>query len=210
MGGTKGIGWTGYTMGTEWRAGAEGVYTEGNIDKDLGFTGFTQGTLILVNGIMARVMALVFKLVLIGVAMLGNSSPGLNMDLVTIISGMEINIVENILETKFMDSEWHEGRKQGYGMYTFRSGDAKCGEWDYGTLRTPLPPLTDAILRAVQDARKTAANAIKQVNKVVLAANRAATAARVAAVRAVQNRMDGKFCDTIVYKTKREEVRVTP
>lgn len=53
-------------------------------------------------------------------------------------------------------------------------------------------------------ARKTAENAIKlrrvdgQVNKAVIAANRAATAARVAAVKAVQNRMDGKFCDTHV------------
>ena len=56
----------------------------------------------------------------------------------------------------------------------------------------------------MQAARKTAANAInlrrvdEQVNMAVLAANRAATAARVAAVRAVQNRMDGKFCDTDV------------
>ncbi|KAB2083092.1 hypothetical protein ERO13_A05G233600v2 [Gossypium hirsutum] len=102
------------------------------------------------------------------------------------------------------EGSWHEGQKQGYGMYTFRSGDTKCGEWDSGTLKTSLPPLTDAILRAVQAARKAAGNAIKlrrvdeQVNKAVLAANRAATAARVAAVRAVQNQMDGKFCYTDV------------
>jgi hypothetical protein len=38
----------------------------------------------------------------------------------------------------------------------------------------------------------------EQVHKVVMAANRAATAARVAAIKAVQNRMDGKFCDTYV------------
>ena len=56
----------------------------------------------------------------------------------------------------------------------------------------------------MQAARKTAENAIKvrrvddQVNKAVIAGNRAATAARVAAVKAVQNRMDGKFCDTDV------------
>lgn len=37
------------------------------------------------------------------------------------------------------------------------------------------------------------------VNKAVHAANRAATAARVAAVKAVQNRIDGKFCDTNVW-----------
>lgn len=34
-----------------------------------------------------------------------------------------------------------------------------------------------------------------QVNKAVAAANRSATAARVAAVKAVQNRTDGRFCD---------------
>lgn len=55
-----------------------------------------------------------------------------------------------------------------------------------------------------QGARRTAEKAInlrrvdEQVNKAVMAANRAATAARVAAVKAVQNRMDGKFCDTSV------------
>jgi hypothetical protein len=55
-----------------------------------------------------------------------------------------------------------------------------------------------------QAARKTAENAINlkwvedQVNNAVIAANKAATAARVAAVKAVQNRMDGKFCETFV------------
>lgn len=99
------------------------------------------------------------------------------------------------------EGSWHEGRKQGYGMYTFRNRDTRCGEWDGGTLKTPQPLLTDAVLRAVQGARKAAENAIQQtrvdeqVNKAVLAANRAATAARVAAIKAVQNRMDGKFCD---------------
>ncbi|OIT30200.1 PREDICTED: uncharacterized protein LOC109210325 [Nicotiana attenuata] len=103
------------------------------------------------------------------------------------------------------EGSWHEGRKQGYGMYTFRNGDTRCGEWDSGNLKTPLPPLTHAVLRAVQAARKAAENAIKlrrvdeQVNKAVMAANRAATAARVAAIKAVQNQMDGKFCDTNYY-----------
>ncbi|KAB1205347.1 Phosphatidylinositol 4-phosphate 5-kinase 1 [Morella rubra] len=102
------------------------------------------------------------------------------------------------------EGSWHEGRKQGYGMYTFRSGETRCGEWDTGSLKHPLPPLTDTVLRAVQAARRTAENAINlprvddQVNKTVMAANRAAIAARVAAVKAVQNRMDGKFCDTNV------------
>ncbi|KAF5746836.1 hypothetical protein HS088_TW06G01011 [Tripterygium wilfordii] len=102
------------------------------------------------------------------------------------------------------EGSWHEGLKQGYGKYTFRNGDTRCGEWDAGTLKNPLAPLTDAVLRAVQAARKAAENAINlrrvddQVNKAVLGANRAATAARVAAVKAVQNRMDRRFCDTNV------------
>lgn len=102
------------------------------------------------------------------------------------------------------EGSWHEGRKQGYGMYTFRNGEVKCGEWDCGSLKSPLPQLTDSVLRAVQAARKAAENAIhlrrvdEQVNKAVMAANRAATAARVAAVKAVQNRMDGKYHDTEV------------
>ncbi|KAL3504136.1 hypothetical protein ACH5RR_033977 [Cinchona calisaya] len=100
------------------------------------------------------------------------------------------------------EGSWHEGRKQGYGMYTFRNGDKKCGEWDSGNLKIPTLPLNDSVLRAVQAARKTAERSIhiggveERVNKAVMAANRAATAARVAAVKAVQNRIDGKFCDT--------------
>ncbi|XP_022141564.1 MORN repeat-containing protein 1-like [Momordica charantia] len=99
------------------------------------------------------------------------------------------------------EGSWHEGREQGFGMYTFRSSESRCGEWDAGSLKHPLPPLTDIVLAAVQAARKTAENAIKigqvdeEVNKAVMAANRAANAARVAAVKAVQNRMKGKFCD---------------
>ncbi|XP_077250089.1 uncharacterized protein LOC143889680 [Tasmannia lanceolata] len=104
----------------------------------------------------------------------------------------------------FYEGSWHEGRKQGFGMYTFRNGDTRCGEWDCGVLKNPQPPLTDAVVRAVQSARKAAENSIniprvdEQVNRAVIAANRAATAARVAAIKAVQNRMDGKFCDTNV------------
>ncbi|KAL1290560.1 hypothetical protein HN51_059052 [Arachis hypogaea] len=102
------------------------------------------------------------------------------------------------------EGAWHEGRRQGYGLYTFRNGDKRCGEWDSGNLKNNLPTITDAVLRAVQAARKTAEDAVKvdrkddQVNKAVIAANRAATAARVAAVKVVQNRMGGKFCDTHV------------
>ncbi|KAK4767403.1 hypothetical protein SAY86_015153 [Trapa natans] len=99
------------------------------------------------------------------------------------------------------EGSWHEGQKQGTGMYTFRNGERRYGDWDSGNLKSHLPQLSESVVRAVQAARKTAENAIKlhrvddQVSKAVMAANRAATAARVAAVKAVQNRMDGKFCE---------------
>ncbi|CAN4099683.1 unnamed protein product [Withania somnifera] len=92
------------------------------------------------------------------------------------------------------EGSWHEGRKQGYAMYTFRNGCTICGEWASDKLNTQLPQPTDAVLRAVEGARKAQQNAINipkvddQVKKAVTAANRAATAARVAAIKAVQNR----------------------
>ncbi|XP_072977908.1 uncharacterized protein [Typha angustifolia] len=112
--------------------------------------------------------------------------------------------VYNFANGHCYEGSWHEGKKQGFGMYTFRNGDTRSGEWDSGVLKSPLPPSDHAIQRAVQAARKAAENATlvpridEQVNKVVMAANRAATAARVAAIKAVQNRIDGKFCDTYV------------
>jgi len=56
----------------------------------------------------------------------------------------------------------------------------------------------------MQAARNTAESSIhlrrvdEQVNKAVTAANRAATTARVAAIKAVHNRIEGKFCDSDV------------
>lgn len=100
------------------------------------------------------------------------------------------------------EGAWHEGRKQGYGAYSFRNGDAKSGEWDSGNLVTFLPTMSEPVCRAVLAARETAKKAVNrrrvdvQVSRVVAAANKAATAARVAAVRAVQNQMDGKFCQS--------------
>lgn len=69
---------------------------------------------------------------------------------------------------------------------------------------TFIPHLICHSLLCLQAARNASEKAIhvrrvdEQVNKAVMAANRAATAARVAAVKAVQNRIDGKFCDTSV------------
>ncbi|KAG6504427.1 hypothetical protein ZIOFF_036760 [Zingiber officinale] len=99
------------------------------------------------------------------------------------------------------EGSWHEGKKQGYGMYTFRNGDTRCGDWDAGILKMPLCASEPSVQHAVQAAQKAAESSIlvprvdSQVNKAVAAANRAATAARVAAIKAVQNRIDGKFCD---------------
>ncbi|XP_072972747.1 uncharacterized protein [Typha angustifolia] len=102
------------------------------------------------------------------------------------------------------EGSWHEGRRQGFGAYTFRNAETKSGEWDCGVLKIPLLQSDPSVERASQAARKAADDAKllpkveDQVNKAVAAANRAATAARVAAIKAVQNHMDGKFCDTNV------------
>ncbi|KAL5982488.1 hypothetical protein ACLOJK_016561 [Asimina triloba] len=102
------------------------------------------------------------------------------------------------------EGSWHEGRKQGLGFYTFRNSEARCGEWDCGVLKNPYQPSTQAVVHAVQSARKAAEKALglprvdDRVKKAVIAANRAATAARVAAIKAVQNRMDGNLCQADV------------
>ncbi|KAJ6307022.1 hypothetical protein OIU78_022173 [Salix suchowensis] len=159
----------------------------------------------------------VYRLVLMRVAMLVNSSVLSNTALVFTISGMEIDMPENILETKctalvFITSPMatatrDHGMKDGskaVACILSAAATPRCGEWNGGTLKTPSPYLSDAVVRVVQAARKTAERAVhlrrvdELVNKAVHAANRAATAARVAAVKAVQNRMDGKFCETNV------------
>ncbi|PKU69477.1 phosphatidylinositol 4-phosphate 5-kinase 9-like [Dendrobium catenatum] len=100
------------------------------------------------------------------------------------------------------EGSWHEGRRQGFGTYTFRRGEARSGEWNCGALKSPLPFADTNVQRAVQSAREASEKAIilprveEQVNKAVAMANRAATAARVAAIKAVENQMNGKFCNT--------------
>eukprot|EP00250_Pteridium_aquilinum_P020751 c24930_g1_i1 orf=735-2099(-) len=103
------------------------------------------------------------------------------------------------------EGAWHEGKRQGLGMYEFRNGERQGGHWQAGTLQThsshnPLPGVPavaishSKVLHAVQESRRAAAKALQvphvdaRVNKAVAAANRAANAARVAAVRAVQSR----------------------
>eukprot|EP01018_Ginkgo_biloba_P029215 Gb_23248 [translate_table: standard] len=105
------------------------------------------------------------------------------------------------------EGAWHEGRKQGLGMYTFRNSETQSGHWHCGVLEThstqnPQTGLTKGVnhskvLNAVQEARCAAGKAFEvprvddRVNKAIAAANKAATAARVAAVKAVQKRMHG-------------------
>ncbi|PKI77655.1 hypothetical protein CRG98_001938 [Punica granatum] len=101
--------------------------------------------------------------------------------------------------------EFNCGVKHGLGCYHFRNGDRYAGEYFgdkiYGLESTTLPMIIAMRDRSMKVARKAAENVIhlrrvdKQVTKAVMAANRAATAARVAVVKAIQNRMDGKFCD---------------
>ncbi|XP_044476382.1 radial spoke head 10 homolog B-like [Mangifera indica] len=101
------------------------------------------------------------------------------------------------------EGAWHEGRRQGLGMYTFRSGETQYGHWQNGVLDVPstqnphpasLYPVNHfKVLNASQEAQQAAAKAYdvakvdERVNKVVAAANKAAHAARVASVKAVQN-----------------------
>ncbi|XWS35567.1 hypothetical protein CRYUN_Cryun20dG0008200 [Craigia yunnanensis] len=104
------------------------------------------------------------------------------------------------------EGAWHEGRRQGLGMYTFRNGETQSGHWQNGILDVPSTQNTtypvspvavyhSKVLNAVQEARRAAEKAYdvakvdERVNKAVAAANRAANAARVIAVKAVQKQM---------------------
>ncbi|KAI3505260.1 hypothetical protein L1887_27284 [Cichorium endivia] len=98
------------------------------------------------------------------------------------------------------EGAWHEGRRQGFGMYSFRNGDTQLGHWDDGVLSVSPPSISNSkVIKAVEEARRMADKAIggdvveEKVNRAVAAANRAANAARVAAVKAVQRRTDHQY-----------------
>lgn len=103
------------------------------------------------------------------------------------------------------EGAWHEGRRQGLGMYT-RNGKTQCGHWQNGVFYLPssqnqnveLNPVYSSdskVTSAVQEARGAAERAYEaakiddRVSKAIAAANKAANAARVASVKAVQNQM---------------------
>lgn len=96
------------------------------------------------------------------------------------------------------EGSWHEGKRQGFGVYTFRNGDTRSGHWQNGVLdiSPPVPEYRSKVLTAIQEARGAAEKAYdatakmdEKVNMVVISANRAANAARVAAIKAVQRQM---------------------
>ena len=91
----KGIGLMGNMMTMEWKLGLEGVDIEGNIgkdsDMDLVCIGFIPEMFMLVNGLMDKLMAVVFILVRMGVGMLVNSSGVSSTDLGITISGISKN-----------------------------------------------------------------------------------------------------------------------
>ncbi|KAI3961178.1 hypothetical protein MKX01_035764 [Papaver californicum] len=87
--------------------------------------------------------------------------------------------------------EYFGDKIYGFGKYHFSNGHCYERSWQEGGICSPLSLARNAAENAIHLPRVD-----EQVNKVVTAANRAATAASVAAIKAVQNRMDGKFCDT--------------
>ncbi|KAJ6706056.1 PHOSPHATIDYLINOSITOL-4-PHOSPHATE 5-KINASE RELATED [Salix purpurea] len=111
------------------------------------------------------------------------------------------------------DGAWHEGRRQGLGMYTFRNGETQSGHWqngilDVSTAENGNPGALKAtshskVLSAVQQARRSAEKAYdvarieERVNKTGASANKAANAARVAAVKAVQRQMHHQNSDDV-------------
>ncbi|KFK29388.1 hypothetical protein AALP_AA7G127000 [Arabis alpina] len=101
------------------------------------------------------------------------------------------------------EGAWHEGRRQGLGTYTFRNGETEAGQWEDGVLSCASEPAVhpgssftishSKVVDAVEKARKAAEKAREvvkveeRISRVVMASNRAANAARVAAVKAVQS-----------------------
>ncbi|XP_059651669.1 uncharacterized protein LOC132299198 [Cornus florida] len=104
------------------------------------------------------------------------------------------------------EGAWHEGRRQGLGVYTFRNGETQSGHWQNGILNipstqsiacpsSPVAVYNSKVLNVVQEAQRAAEKAYdvakvdERVNRAVAAANRAANAARVLAVKAFQKQM---------------------
>ncbi|GJW14975.1 membrane occupation and recognition nexus repeat-containing protein [Tanacetum coccineum] len=113
------------------------------------------------------------------------------------------------------EGAWHEGRRQGCGMYTFRNVYIQSGYWDNGLLTistsqdTSQAGSSSTTISHAKEARRIAEKAVvvadmdERVNRAVTAANRAANAAIVVAIKAVQNRMHDRpleiFSDPCVF-----------
>ncbi|GAB4834656.1 hypothetical protein Ancab_032919 [Ancistrocladus abbreviatus] len=106
------------------------------------------------------------------------------------------------------EGSWHEGVRQGLGIYTFRNGDSQIGHWHNGILDNTKYQIIEhvssitmsscKVANVVEEARRAAERAEKaydlqsvdeRVNKAVAVAMKAANAARVAAVKAVQRQV---------------------
>ncbi|KAK8940738.1 hypothetical protein KSP39_PZI010314 [Platanthera zijinensis] len=116
---------------------------------------------------------------------------------------------------QYYEGSWHEGRQQGFGAYTFESGEAMAGEWDCGALKNTLSLADPNVERAVQSNKmantlcfgsQSAQRALERtlllpsveerVEKAVASAEKAAECAQVASVKAVQAGMDGVLCNS--------------
>ncbi|GAA0166651.1 kinase [Lithospermum erythrorhizon] len=104
------------------------------------------------------------------------------------------------------EGAWHEGRRQGLGIYTYRNGETQSGHWQNGVLDVPSTQNTSypvsavgvyhsKVLNVIQEARRAAEKAYEvskvdeRVNRAIAAANKAANAGRVAAVKAMQKQI---------------------
>ncbi|XP_020594398.1 MORN repeat-containing protein 4-like [Phalaenopsis equestris] len=112
------------------------------------------------------------------------------------------------------EGAWHEGRRQGLGMYIFRNGETQAGHWQNGTLDilstqnllhgSQVAANHSKVRNAVQEAQRAAERAIDlpsfddMANKTIAAANKAASAARVAAVKAVQKQIPSNGGELLV------------
>ncbi|KAE8677396.1 putative 60S ribosomal protein L37a [Hibiscus syriacus] len=111
------------------------------------------------------------------------------------------------------EGAWHEGKRQGFGTYTFRNGETQSGHWQNGVLDvhstqsiylgSPNAVTQSRVDNVVQEAQRAAEKAYgiakidERVHKAIAAANKAANAARVVAVKAVQKRMHQHNTDDV-------------
>ncbi|KAK9181498.1 hypothetical protein WN944_024635 [Citrus x changshan-huyou] len=86
------------------------------------------------------------------------------------------------------EGAWHEGRRQGLGMYTFRNGETQSGHRQNGILDIPSTQNTTHLVSPIAVYHSKVLNVVQvdeRVNRAVAAVNRVANADRVATFKAV-------------------------